>query len=125
MLPEFEPLSASPPEAELFRCEISHERNTAHIRAVGELDVATVSILATELAALRDAGFQNWILDLSSLEFLDSSGLRCILEHHAEGQRDGFSLALISGPPAVQRVFELTSTKANLAFIDPRPRRFE
>jgi anti-anti-sigma factor len=125
MFSESEPLSALPPEAELFRCEISHERDTAHIRAVGELDVATVPILATELAALRDAGFQNWLLDLSSLEFLDSSGLHCILEYHAESQRDGFSLALISGPPAVQRIFELTSTEAELAFIDPRPRRLE
>lgn len=125
MRPESDPLSALPPEAELFRCEISYERDTAHIRAVGELDVATVPILEAELAALRDAGFQNWILDLSSLEFLDSSGLHCILDYHVESQRDGFSLALISGPAAVKRIFELTSTEAELAFITPRPRALQ
>jgi anti-anti-sigma factor len=121
MFSESEPLSALPPEAELFRCEISHERDTAHIRAVGELDVATVPILATELAALRDGGFVRWVLDLRNLDFMDSSGLRCILECHAEAQYDGFSIALIRGPRAVQRVFELTSTAAQLPFADPDP----
>ena len=124
MSPPFRPpaelaFSAPAPEAELFRCEISHERDSAHIRAVGELDVATVPILAAELATLRDAGFERWIVDLRSLEFIDSSGLRCILEYHAEAQRDGFSIALISGPPGVQRIFELTGTDAQLPFTGP------
>jgi anti-sigma B factor antagonist len=59
------------------------------------------------------------ILDLSGLEFMDSTGLRCILTCDAEARRDPFTIALIPGPPAVQRVFELTNTRTHLPFIDP------
>jgi anti-anti-sigma factor len=56
---------------------------------------------------------------LSRLEFIDSTGLRCILECEAEARRDGFTIALIPGPQAVERVFKLTNTRAHLPFIDP------
>jgi anti-anti-sigma factor len=58
------------------------------------------------------------ILDLRRLEFIDSTGLRCILEFDAEARQDGCTLALIPGPKPVQRVFELTDTRARLPFID-------
>jgi anti-anti-sigma factor len=67
---------------------------------MGELDLATVPILHAELAALRNAGFRRLILDLSRLEFVDSTGLRCILDYDGEARRDGFTIALIRGPEA-------------------------
>lgn len=42
-----------------------------------------------------------------------------MLRYDAQARRDGFSIALIPGPPAVQRVFQLTETDAHLPFIDP------
>ena len=101
-----------------FRCEVAYERDRAYIRAVGELDVATVQTLKDALAAVRDAGFRKWTIDLSRLEFMDSSGMRCILESHAQAAREGCSIAVISGPPAVQRIFELTETQTHLPFVD-------
>ena len=86
-----------------FRCEVSRERTTARIQAVGELDLATVPILDAELAGLRDAGFPHLILDLAGLDFIDSTGLHCILRYDAEARQDGYSIALIPGPPPVQR----------------------
>ena len=59
------------------------------------------------------------ILDLSDLDFLDSSGLRCVLDYDAEGRQDGFSLALVPGSPRVQRVFELTQTLSRLTIDQP------
>ena len=104
---------------EPFRCEISRERDTAHIRPWGELDLDTAALLGAELDALRAEGFRRLILDLRAVDFLDSSGLRCILEYDAEGRQDGFSLALVQGSPTIQRVFELTQTLSRLSFIDP------
>jgi anti-sigma B factor antagonist len=98
---------------------VSRQHDSAHILAIGELDLATVPRLQAELAALRHAGVRRLILDLSRLEFIDSTGLRCILECDAEARRDGFTIALIPGPTAVQRVFELTDTRAHLPFIEP------
>jgi anti-sigma B factor antagonist len=108
-----------PSRAEPFRCVVLRERDSARIRVVGELDMATAAILRTEIDSLRAEGIRRMILDLSSLDFMDSSGLRCILDCDAEARKDGFSVGLIQGPPAVHRVFELTKTVARLPFIDP------
>ena len=113
------PQPTPPPAAAPFRCETSHEYESAHILAVGELDMATAPILSEEINALRSAGFRHLTLDLSSLDFIDSTGLRLIVDCDAEARRDGFTIALISGPPAVERIFELTNTRAHLPFIDP------
>ena len=110
--------SLPPPDAESFRCDVSREGATATVRALGALDLATVPVLDHQLAALRDAGFRRLILDLRGLEFIDSTGLRCILEYDAEARQDGFSIGLIQGPPAVHRIFVLTGTTGHLPFID-------
>src|SRR5690349_10503659 len=96
----------SPPtrRADPLHCDVRRDDGTARIRLLGDLDLATASILSAELDGLRAGGVRRMILDLSDLEFMDSSSLRCILEHDAEAQRDGFSLLLIPAPPAVQRV---------------------
>jgi anti-anti-sigma factor len=118
MSPESEPWYP-PPDGELFRCEVVRDGERVRVRAIGELDVGTVPALAAEVVQLRDAGTRHLIIDLSELSFLDSSGLRCILDCYAEASRDSHTLALIPGPPAVQRVFELTGTTEHLPFIAP------
>jgi anti-anti-sigma factor len=100
-----------------FACEVSRERETASIRTVGDLDLATVPMLADHVAQLRKAGYRLLTFDLSDLGFMDSSGLR-FLECHAESRQDGFAMALVPGPPAVQMLFELTGTREQLPFVD-------
>ena len=58
------------------------------------------------------------MLDLRAVCFLDSSGLRMVLEWDARSRADGFSFALVAGAPTVQRLFELTHTTELLSFID-------
>lgn len=108
-----------PPDPDPFRCEVSRARDRAQVMPIGELDVATVPVLQGEIDALRDTGVRHVTLDLSGVVFMDSTGLRFILDTDAEARQDGFSIALIQGPPAVRRVFELTNTQAHLTFIDP------
>jgi len=57
------------------------------------------------------------ILDLSRLEFIDSTGYggSQMRRRSAAGRIHD---RLIHGPPAVQRVFELTDTRTHLPFID-------
>jgi anti-anti-sigma factor len=97
---------------------VSREGTAATVRVVGALDLATVPVLDDQLAELRGTGFRRLVLDLRGLDFIDSTGLRCILRYDAEARQDGFSIALIQGPPAVQRVFVLTGTTDYLPFID-------
>jgi anti-anti-sigma factor len=105
-----------PPDAEPFSCDVQPERDAVRVFAVGALDMATASVLEAQLAELREAGFRRLILDLSRLEFMDSTGLRLILAMDAAARGDGFSIAVVPGPPAVQRVFETTGTVGVVPF---------
>ena len=107
------------PTPQPFRCDVAFERDAASVQTVGELDMGTVPILSAELAQLRRAGCRQVIIDLRGLSFMDSSGLHFLLDCHAAARQDGFTMALVPGPPAVQRVFELTATATVLPFVDP------
>lgn len=107
-----------PHEPEPFRVDVSRHEDSARLRLTGELDLDTTPILEAEITALRETGSRSLVLDLSGLEFIDSSGLHCILECEAESRQDGFSIALIQGPPAIRRIFELTNTDTLLRFVE-------
>ena len=103
-----------------FRCEVARDDATATVLPIGELDIDTMPILRAWCARLRGDGMRHLVVDLRQLEFIDSSGVRCILDLASEARLDGFSLALIPGSRAVQRVFELTGTTTALPFVDAR-----
>jgi anti-sigma B factor antagonist len=106
---------ATPPE-EPFRCEVTPEREAVRVRPVGELDMDTAPVLDAQLRELRSSGSRRLVLDLRGLLFIDSSGLHLILRYDAEARRDGFSLELVRGNRAVQRVFEVSGVAAQLPF---------
>lgn len=85
----------------------------------GEIDLATVPELEARLRELRDSGFESILLDLRESTFLDSSGLRLILAWDADAQRDGFRFGVVAGPPAVQRVFDVTGVLDRVPFVEP------
>ena len=107
-----------PPEDEAsLRCEVVPERDAARVRPIGSLDLATVPVLEQQLEELRKAGFRRLIVDLGGLWFMDLTGLRLALKWHAAAQQDGFEIGFAPGPPAVQRVFELTGMSEHVPFI--------
>jgi anti-sigma B factor antagonist len=57
----------------------------------GELDLAVAEVLRERLRMLRNQGYAVR-LDLSELEFIDSSGLRELIIAVAESQSDGWRL---------------------------------
>ncbi len=61
------------------------------------------------------------VLDLSRLDFIDSSGLHATIElaHRLAAQDIG--LVIVPGCRAVQRLFEITGLTERLPFIDKQP----
>jgi anti-anti-sigma factor len=85
---------------------------------VGELDLATAPEL--EVRAARVAAAEDpLVLDLRELLFIDSTGLRAILKARELCVASGCEFFLVPGPPAVQRLFELTGLLDRLPFLDP------
>jgi anti-sigma B factor antagonist len=108
----------SDPTYEPFHCEVHPQREAVRIRPVGELDIATVPAVDDQLAELQSVGFSQLTLDLRAVPFLDSTGLRLILEWDARSRLDGFAFSVVPGPPAVQRLFDLTGATERIAFCD-------
>jgi anti-sigma B factor antagonist len=111
-------MSLNPQVHEPFRCDLVFEGERVRLRPKGEIDLGTVPEVATHLSELTAAGFKQGTLDLRSVCFLDSTGLRMILEWDARSRADGFAFSLVAGPPTVQRLFDLTDTTRRLPFIE-------
>ena len=88
------------------------------VRLEGELDLASAEQLERELLRVERSDALSIVLDLSALEFIDSTGVRLIIQADARSRADSHRLALLRGPRAVQRVFELTGMLDRLPFAD-------
>jgi len=106
-------------ELEPFRCEVEANRIAAHVRPVGELDLATVPLVEEQLAELWSVGFTCLVVDLRDVRFLDSTGLHLLLSWQATSEADGLVFGFIPGPPAVQRVLEVSGVGDHLKEWSP------
>jgi anti-anti-sigma factor len=106
-------------EFEPFRIDVEPSRDSVRVAPVGELDIATVDKLRAEVDRLRESGFNKVVLDLRQVRFLDSTGLRLILELDAAATEASQELMLIRGTAVVQRIFEVTQVSGRLHFVDP------
>ncbi len=84
----------------------------------GELDLTSAPAFARELKTAESGNPRQLVIDLSGLEFMDSTGLRALLLARERAQSDGYQLALRRGPRQVQRVLELTKTVDAFVFED-------
>jgi anti-sigma B factor antagonist len=100
-------------ELEPFRCEVEPARDAAHVRPVGELDLATVPMVEGQLADLWAVGFSRLVLDLRGVRFLDATGVRLLVSWAAACEADGIAFLVIQGPAVVQRVLRVTFVSPN------------
>jgi anti-sigma B factor antagonist len=77
------------------------------VALTGDLDIQTAPALRERLAALPDEA-RIVIVDLSAVEFLDSSGVGVLVGAAEECREAGRSLRLACPPPRVQKVFRIS-----------------
>ena len=83
---------------------------------VGELDLSTAPRLCVALDAARRGGARRVLVDLSAVEFCDSSGLRSLVGERMEMEAAGGRLAVVCAPDGpVARLFELTGAHEMLS----------
>jgi anti-anti-sigma factor len=83
----------------------------------GEIDLATVDQVREAVERERRQG-EDMVLDLREVGFMDTSGLRYVLEIVDRAERDSFALRIVRGPTPVQRVFEVSGLEPRLPFVD-------
>jgi anti-anti-sigma factor len=89
-----------------------------HVELSGELDLATAPKLEDELKRVENDSPTLIILDLRSLSFMDSSGLRALLAADARARDAGRRLVLVRGDERVQRVLRITRLDERLEIVD-------
>ena len=81
-------------------------QDAAVLRLIGEIDIATVDLLADGLGRLAERHLTNVIIDANEVSFMDSTGLHALVEGKRHIHEDGAHVILVASPP-VRRVLEL------------------
>jgi anti-sigma B factor antagonist len=102
----------------ILEVEAQERDGLVHVALRGELDLSTVGKVDEELVRWESSDSGVLVLDLSKLTFLDSTGLRCVVRADERARHDGRRLAVVKGPEAVQRVFEITRLAERLDLVD-------
>ena len=102
-------------ETPTFVIEVTRHEGTAVLSLAGELDIATVDEFSRAVDEAR-RHCTELDIDLTGLEFMDSSGLRALVTVHNASEAHGFTYRLCGAPPRVQRILALTGLDELLVF---------
>lgn len=84
----------------------------------GELDIDTATELQHHLANQLRHGRRHFLLDVSAVPFMDSSGMNIILRTYQEVRRIPGGVYIIAPAPAVRRILDLTGVSITVATVD-------
>jgi anti-sigma B factor antagonist len=98
--------------------ERTRQGETVILSLRGELDLTSAASFERELRASEEEPANRLVIDLSGLEFMDSTGLRALLLARERAQAQSRPLMLRRGSRQVQRVLELTKTLEAFEFED-------
>ena len=95
---------------------VHREGDAAVIAPMGELDLASAPLLDRELEAL--ASVPLVIVDLRSVESIDSTGLNVLLRGRQRAMESGKKFAVVKGPERVQQLLSVTGVADRLTLVD-------
>jgi anti-anti-sigma factor len=88
------------------------------VALTGELDLASAPELDRQLRDLDDTNPGRLLIDLSGLEFIDSTGLALMVRAQQAANGNGHKLSLRRGPAQIQKLFEVTRLVEHFTFED-------
>ena len=102
-----------------FEVTVQRDDELATITVRGELDLATVPQLSAAVAEHHDAGLL--VLDLTAVTFIDSTGVRVLIQTDRRCARSGARLAVQAGDGPVRRLLGLCKLDGRLALVTEHP----
>jgi anti-sigma B factor antagonist len=94
--------------ANILDVKEGREDGAQALELVGELDVASAPALRERLAEVATRGVGPLVIDLSALNFIDSTGLSVLLNAKRRLTRRGRGFAVVCPPGHVHRILEVT-----------------
>jgi anti-sigma B factor antagonist len=101
-----------------FSVEAHSDGRACFVAISGELDLAAAPSLEEELDRALNSGASVIVLDLASLDFIDSTGLSVIVRAHQQAQESGRELGLVNAAAQVERLLTLTGLAERLGLPD-------
>jgi anti-anti-sigma factor len=102
-----------------FKVDIGQDRAGVTVTVAGDVDISTVG----PLERARDKALANSpsrvLIDLSGVRFIDSSGLKFLIETDRLSRAGGWKLQLVRPAQTAMRVLVVTGVEKHLPFIDP------
>jgi anti-sigma B factor antagonist len=104
-----------------FSVDEREEEGVRVLAVAGELDIATAPSLCARLDASRAARQPRLVVDLSGVEFCDSTGLRALLGAASEVHTHGGRFALVCRPEGnVARLLDIVGASELIAIHPDR-----
>ena len=88
------------------RVVVNHEACVLEIH--GDLDIAVSGMLAHELDELLGLGIPQVAVDLSAVQFMDSSALSALVQAHEHAREGNQQFVLLRPSPACAKVLNIT-----------------
>jgi anti-sigma B factor antagonist len=108
-----------------FELSDEHSASGTHVINVrGEIHVQTAPRFAHRLSEAIDKGNTAIVLDLSAVEFIDSTGLSVLLSGLRQVVAVQGRMALVCANPTVLRLFQITSLDETFDIFPERPAAF-
>jgi anti-sigma B factor antagonist len=104
---------------ELLSVRSERRGDAYHVEPSGELDIATAELLEHELRNAEESDARIIVLDLRGLAFMDSTGLRVVLDVNERCGGEIDRLRVIAGSPAVERLLDIVGLRERLPLITP------
>lgn len=104
------------PSLELHRLAIETrpERSRVVLVVSGELDVASVGDVQSALEELRGSGWEDIVLDLRDVSFIDSTGLTLLMAADDRARREDWRLSVFAGCEPLERLLSVTCLSSPL-----------
>lgn len=97
--------------------EVSRNGGMVVIALQGELDLASAEAFSEQLDGASSGEASAVVVDLSELEFMDSTGLRSILAAHQRCGEHGRRFAVVPGSRQVARLLEVARVEDHLHLV--------
>ncbi len=106
------------PHVEL-KVSIRSQGGRTVVAVVGEIDLYTAPRLHGELVtALSGGGPVQIVVDMSGVEFCDSTGMNVLLAAHRRAREQGGDLELASPRPAIKKILHVTGLESVFTVLE-------
>lgn len=82
---------------------------TVLVTVQGEVDAASSGALRSGVKDALAGGYKKVLLDLTDVSFIDSAGLRVLIDSQKLGENTGVSVKIESASDVVKRLLEMTA----------------